>query len=134
MTLTIGLDVGATKIAAGVVYEDGTIIHRARADTPARDSDGSMRAMVEVAQQLREAHPHVVAVGVSAAGRGPGPGARRTRRRVADAGDLVLKPARKALDASLPATANRPHAELRAAALGNEAAIIGAADLVRTEA
>ena len=39
MSLTIGVDVGGTKIAAGVVDEYGQILARARRDSPATDSD-----------------------------------------------------------------------------------------------
>ena len=33
MTLTIGVDIGGTKIAGGVVDEDGAILARARSHT-----------------------------------------------------------------------------------------------------
>lgn len=52
---------------------------------------------------------------------------------VAAAGDLLLSPIVEAFESHLPARSHRPEAELRLAALGNEAGIIGAADLVRTE-
>ncbi len=50
---------------------------------------------------------------------------------VADAGDLLLDPVRRAFEEHLPAREHRKIAELRLAALGNEAGIIGAADLAR---
>ena len=50
---------------------------------------------------------------------------------VADAGDLLLDPIRKAIDDNLPAAENRPHLEVRLATLGNEAGMIGAAHLAR---
>ncbi|MCW2713942.1 MAG: glucokinase, family [Frankiales bacterium] len=50
---------------------------------------------------------------------------------VADAGDLLLAPAREAFDARLTGSGSRPHAEIRLAVLGNEAGLIGAADLAR---
>jgi glucokinase len=53
---------------------------------------------------------------------------------VADAGDLLLEPVRRAFEEHLPAREHRKIAELRLAALGNEAGIIGAADLARTGA
>jgi glucokinase len=312
MTVTIGVDVGGTKIAAGVVDGEGTSVVKARVDTPAQDAEATVAAIVDVAGRLRDAHQEVVAVGVSAAGfisadratvlfapnlawrdvrlrdkleselelpvviendanaaawgefthgsakdahdllmvavgTGVGGGlvvdgelvrgrfgiagevghlrvvpqghpcgcgqhgcleqyasgralVRSARERVsesdrllaaaggdrdkidgqlvtrlaqdgddlcidlladlgrwlgegiaslaavldpglvvigggvAEAGDLVMRPVRKAFDATLPATDNRPHAEIRVAALGNEAAIIGAAALARTEA
>ena len=51
---------------------------------------------------------------------------------VAEAGDLLLKPAQEAFDRTLSAADHRPHAELRLAALGNRAGLIGAADLARS--
>lgn len=53
---------------------------------------------------------------------------------VADAGDLLLGPVRHAFEEHLPAREHRKIAELRLAALGNEAGIIGAADLARSGA
>jgi glucokinase len=50
---------------------------------------------------------------------------------VADAGDLLLGPAREAFGTHLSGGANRPHLDIRGARLGNDAGIIGAADLAR---
>lgn len=50
---------------------------------------------------------------------------------VSAAGDLLLDPARQALQAALPGGADRPVPEVVAAALGPAAAVIGAADLAR---
>jgi glucokinase len=50
---------------------------------------------------------------------------------VSEAGDLLLDPARAAFDAALSAGPHRPHLEIVAARLGNEAGLIGAADLAR---
>lgn len=50
---------------------------------------------------------------------------------VSEAGDLLLEPARKAFSASLSAGSHRPHLVIRAAELGNDAGLIGAADLAR---
>ncbi len=52
---------------------------------------------------------------------------------VAAAGDLLLDPVVAAFETHLPARSHRPQAEVRLAALGNAAGIIGAADLARTE-
>lgn len=52
---------------------------------------------------------------------------------VAAAGDLLLVSVLEAFESHLPARAHRPEAALRLAALGNEAGIIGAADLARQE-
>jgi glucokinase len=50
---------------------------------------------------------------------------------VADAGDLLLGPAREAFTSHLSGGDNRPHLDIRDARLGNDAGIIGAADLAR---
>jgi glucokinase len=50
---------------------------------------------------------------------------------VADAGDLLLKPAREAFVTHLSGGSNRPHLDIRGARMGNDAGIIGAADLAR---
>lgn len=52
---------------------------------------------------------------------------------VAGAGDLLLGPVVESFETHLPARSHRPQAEVRLAALGNAAGIIGAADLARTE-
>ena len=52
---------------------------------------------------------------------------------VAAAGDLLLPTVVEAFETHLPARAHRPEASVRLAALGNEAGIIGAADLARVE-
>jgi glucokinase len=50
---------------------------------------------------------------------------------VADAGDLLLAPARATYSARLTGTQFRPHAQIRRAELGNDAGLVGAADLAR---
>lgn len=50
---------------------------------------------------------------------------------VADAGELLLAPARRVYAERLTGTHARPHAEIRLAALGNDAGMVGAADLAR---
>jgi len=52
---------------------------------------------------------------------------------VGEAGDLLLGPVVEAFETHLPARSHRPAAEVRLAALGTEAGIIGAADLVRID-
>jgi glucokinase len=52
---------------------------------------------------------------------------------VSAAGDLLMASVVDAFETHLPARAHRPAASLRLAALGNEAGIIGAADLARVE-
>ncbi len=50
---------------------------------------------------------------------------------VADAGELLLAPARRVFAERLTGTHARPHAGIRLAALGNDAGLVGAADLAR---
>jgi glucokinase len=52
---------------------------------------------------------------------------------VSDAGDLLIGPAREAFLRTLPARGNRPELEIVRATLGNEAGMIGAADLSRRD-
>lgn len=51
---------------------------------------------------------------------------------VSEAGDLLLDPLRASFDRELTPRGFRPRAEVRLAALGNRAGVIGAADLART--
>ncbi|MGZ8757871.1 MAG: ROK family glucokinase [Aeromicrobium sp.] len=67
MGLTIGVDVGGTKIAAGVVDEKGSILERVRRESPAADTDAIEETIAEVVRELT-AHHAVEAVGVGAAG------------------------------------------------------------------
>jgi glucokinase len=50
---------------------------------------------------------------------------------VGAAGDLLLDPARKAFADQLSARGHRPEAKIMLASMGNEAGIVGAADLAR---
>jgi glucokinase len=67
MALTIGVDVGGTKIAAGVVDESGQILEEARRSSPAKDTDAIEDAIADAVAALAERHD-VEAVGVGAAG------------------------------------------------------------------
>ena len=67
MGLTIGIDVGGTKIAAGAVDETGTIIARAHRDTPALSVDAIAAAMCDAAAELIAAYD-IEGVGIGAAG------------------------------------------------------------------
>jgi glucokinase len=50
---TIGVDIGGTKVAGGVVDESGKILARARVDTPAKDAAAAEDAIVAVVEKLR---------------------------------------------------------------------------------
>lgn len=65
--LTIGVDIGGTKVAAGVVDEHGTILATTHRDTPAEDVAQIEDAIAAVVQELT-CHYDVEAVGVGAAG------------------------------------------------------------------
>jgi glucokinase len=67
VTLTIGVDVGGTKVAAGVVDEHGNILASNRRDTPAEDHAGTRDTIVEVAAELARRFPEAAAVGIGAA-------------------------------------------------------------------
>ncbi|MFP5346033.1 MAG: ROK family glucokinase [Actinomycetes bacterium] len=64
---TIGVDVGGTKIAAGVVSPDGELLARVRRETPAQDVDAIVVAITDAVGELRGQHP-VAGIGVAAAG------------------------------------------------------------------
>jgi glucokinase len=67
MGLTVGIDVGGTKIAGGVVDEKGAILATARRESPATDTDAIEKSIEDLVAELR-AHHDIVAVGVGAAG------------------------------------------------------------------
>lgn len=67
MGLAIGVDVGGTKIAAGVVDESGAIVDQVRVPTPAEDPEALRATITRLAGDLAARH-EVVAVGVGAAG------------------------------------------------------------------
>ncbi|KGN38483.1 ROK family glucokinase [Knoellia subterranea] len=70
MSLAIGIDIGGTKVAGGVVDESGSILARARRDTPHRSKRPQVveDTIVDVVEELRAAHPGVGSVGIGAAG------------------------------------------------------------------
>jgi len=65
--LTLGVDIGGTKVLGGVVDEDGRVLARARRQTPATDVSDTLDRIVEVIQELTATH-EVEAVGIGAAG------------------------------------------------------------------
>ncbi|MBR8743598.1 ROK family glucokinase [Nocardiopsis sp. MG754419] len=68
-SLTIGVDIGGTKVAAAVVTPGGRVLARMRTQTPERSKSPSVveDTIVEVVSDLRREYP-VRAVGVGAAG------------------------------------------------------------------
>jgi glucokinase len=67
MGLAVGIDVGGTKIAGGVVDETGTILATARRESPATDTDAIELNIVDLVVELRSNYA-VEAVGIGAAG------------------------------------------------------------------
>ncbi|CAN5148396.1 ROK family glucokinase [soil metagenome] len=67
MTLTIGVDIGGTKIAAGVVNEEGEIIARLKEPTTPGNPKEISDAVAKLVLALCQDHD-VVAVGIGAAG------------------------------------------------------------------
>jgi glucokinase len=67
MGLTIGVDVGGTKVAAGVVDEDGQIVTKLKRFTPAASPGGTIGVIADVVNELL-AEYEVEAVGIGAAG------------------------------------------------------------------
>lgn len=65
--LAIGIDIGGTKVAGGVVDQAGRVLALTRADTPATDVTRIRDVIVDMIRELASAQP-VVAVGVGAAG------------------------------------------------------------------
>jgi glucokinase len=67
VSLTIGVDIGGTKVAAGVVDADGKIVEHLRRDTPSLDANEIEDTISDVVTELQKKH-EVMAVGIGAAG------------------------------------------------------------------
>jgi glucokinase len=67
VSLACGIDVGGTKIAGGVVDENGTILEELRVESPATDVPAIEAAIEKLVTELRTRHS-IEAVGVGAAG------------------------------------------------------------------
>ncbi|WP_040692834.1 ROK family protein, partial [Nocardiopsis prasina] len=67
--LVIGVDIGGSKVAAGVVTPGGSILARSRAETPDRSKSPEIveDTIAGIVAELRRDYP-VRAVGVGAAG------------------------------------------------------------------
>ena len=71
---TIGVDIGGTKVSAGVVAHDGTILDRARQVTPHRSTapsvveDAIVAVIAELMQRRPDGEAPVAGVGIGAAG------------------------------------------------------------------
>jgi len=67
MSLTIGVDVGGTKVAAGVVDPHGHIVEKLKRFTPAASPGGTIAVIAEVVNELLGRY-EIDAVGIGAAG------------------------------------------------------------------
>ncbi len=67
MSLTIGIDVGGTKVAAGVVDDHGRIVEKLKRSTPAASPERTARVIGEAVTELLGRHD-ADAVGIGAAG------------------------------------------------------------------
>ncbi|MEU5881687.1 ROK family glucokinase [Spirillospora sp. NPDC047279] len=68
MALTIGVDVGGTKVAAGVVDDRGTILEKVRRPTPSTNPKETAEVIAEVVDLLKSKFEDVSAVGLGTAG------------------------------------------------------------------
>ncbi|MFT4213547.1 MAG: ROK family glucokinase [Microbacterium sp.] len=64
--LNVGIDIGGTKIAGGVVGKDGAVIERLRVATP-EDTDALAHTVAQMVREFSSRH-EIHAVGVAAAG------------------------------------------------------------------
>jgi glucokinase len=67
MPLAIGVDIGGSKVAAGVVDDDGDVLESIRRVTPGHDVDQTEAVIADVVNELAARH-EVSAVGIGAAG------------------------------------------------------------------
>lgn len=67
MSLTVGVDVGGTKVLGGVVNASGKVLATSRRDTPREGGNELTKTIAAVALELMQDHS-ITAVGVSAAG------------------------------------------------------------------
>jgi glucokinase len=68
LALTIGVDVGGTKVAAGVVDDQGQIVEKVRRPTPSTNIHETAEVIVEVVDLLKGKFEGIEAVGLGAAG------------------------------------------------------------------
>jgi len=68
MDLTIGVDIGGTKVAAGVVDARGRILDSVRDETPASDPQATEDVIAKLVLDLAARYDGVGAVGIGAAG------------------------------------------------------------------
>uniref|UniRef100_UPI000B22B70C ROK family protein n=1 Tax=Nocardioides jensenii TaxID=1843 RepID=UPI000B22B70C len=67
MSLTIGVDVGGTKIAGGLVDDSGTLLAQTKVESPAEDPPAIVASIGAMVTELRGDH-EIEGIGISAAG------------------------------------------------------------------
>ena len=67
MSITIGVDVGGTKIAAGAVTDEGELLAHFRKPTPAQSPDAVVGVIAECVNELALSYS-IDAIGIGAAG------------------------------------------------------------------
>jgi len=67
VTLTIGVDIGGTKVLGGIVDTSGNVLVQTRRDTPADNPPETLARILDVIDDLLAAH-RVEAIGIGAAG------------------------------------------------------------------
>jgi len=65
--LAIGIDIGGTKVKAGVVDEDGKVLENVLRDTPSTSPQEVEATIADIVEDMRRRH-YVVALGIGAAG------------------------------------------------------------------
>lgn len=65
--LSIGVDIGGTKVAAGVVNDEGRIVEKILRPTPSRDPKAVEDTVVDAYHQLAKGR-EIIAIGIGAAG------------------------------------------------------------------
>jgi glucokinase len=68
MALTIGVDIGGTKVAAGIVDESGRILVSDKRETPAHDPKATEDTIADAINDLARTRPGIAAAGIGAAG------------------------------------------------------------------
>lgn len=66
--LSVGIDIGGTKVAAGVVDATGAIAERLQVPTPSHSPQAVEDAIIDLVTELRSRHAGVESVGIGAAG------------------------------------------------------------------
>ena len=67
MGFTVGIDIGGTKIGAGVLSPEGELVAQNRKATPIRDADAVLEVMVELVEEFQDEFT-LEAVGIGVAG------------------------------------------------------------------